>query len=177
MPGTYAPPAVELPNTSAMVGICIAESWMRSRKIWPALMKRSAWVGRSAPPDSTSLDQRQPVDLGDLERPQVLLEGPRVHRPAAHRGVVGDDHALDARHHADAGDDDGTHVELGAPRRQGGELEEGRVTVDEELDALAGEQLAAARWRAWYRSPPPAIASATCSSCSAMSSSSAARLV
>ena len=89
------------------------------------------------------LDQRHPVDLGDLQRPQVLLQRPRVHRPAAHRGVVGDDHALDARHHADAGDDDRPHVELGAPRRERGELEERRVAVDEQLDALAGEQLAA----------------------------------
>ena len=55
MPGTYAPPAVELPNTSAIVGMPIAESWVRSRKIWPAVMNRSAWVGRSAPPDSTRL--------------------------------------------------------------------------------------------------------------------------
>ena len=50
----YAPPAVELPNTSAMVGIPAADSRVRSRNIRPPGMKISFWVGRSAPPDSTS---------------------------------------------------------------------------------------------------------------------------
>ena len=54
MPGTYAPPAVELPNTSAMVGIPAADSRVRSRNICPPGMKISFCVGRSAPPDSTS---------------------------------------------------------------------------------------------------------------------------
>ena len=55
MPGTYAPPAVELPNTSATVGTPIAESAVRSWKIRPAGTNSSDWVGRSAPPDSTRL--------------------------------------------------------------------------------------------------------------------------
>ena len=53
MPGTYAPPAVELPNTSATVGTACADSSVSSWKIRPAGTNRSAWVGRSAPPDST----------------------------------------------------------------------------------------------------------------------------
>src|SRR5215469_4166182 len=53
MPGTYAPPAVELPNTSATVGIASADSSVSSWKIRPPGTNRSAWVGRSAPPDST----------------------------------------------------------------------------------------------------------------------------
>ena len=53
MPGTYAPPAVELPKTSAIVGIPAADSRVRSRNIRPPGMKTSFWVGRSAPPDST----------------------------------------------------------------------------------------------------------------------------
>ena len=55
MPGTYAPPAVELPKTSAIVGMPIADSSVRSWKIRPAGTNRSDWVGRSAPPDSTRL--------------------------------------------------------------------------------------------------------------------------
>src|SRR5918995_1425255 len=55
MPGTYAPPAVELPNTRAMVGMPIDDSSVRSWKSWPPGMKISACVGRSAPPDSTRL--------------------------------------------------------------------------------------------------------------------------
>ena len=54
MPGMYAPPAVELPKTNAIVGIPAAESRVRSRNICPPGMKISFWVGRSAPPDSTS---------------------------------------------------------------------------------------------------------------------------
>ena len=55
IPGTYAPPAVELPKTSATVGIPAADSWVRSRNSRPPGMKISAWLGRSAPPDSTRL--------------------------------------------------------------------------------------------------------------------------
>src|SRR5690348_18185405 len=53
MPGTYAPPAVELPKTSATVGIASPDSSVSSWKIRPAGTNRSACVGRSAPPDST----------------------------------------------------------------------------------------------------------------------------
>ena len=45
---------MELPNTSAMVGMPAADSRVRSRKPCPPGMKISFWVGRSAPPDSTS---------------------------------------------------------------------------------------------------------------------------
>ena len=45
---------MELPNTSAMVGMPAADSRVRSRNIWPPGMKISFCVGRSAPPDSTS---------------------------------------------------------------------------------------------------------------------------
>ena len=55
MPGTYAPPAVELPNTRAIVGTPSADSVVMSWKPWPPGMKISLWCGRSAPPDSTRL--------------------------------------------------------------------------------------------------------------------------
>ncbi len=44
---------MELPNTRAIVGTPIADSWVRSRKPWPPGTKISLWWGRSAPPDST----------------------------------------------------------------------------------------------------------------------------
>ena len=53
IPGTYALPAVELPNTNAIVGMPAAESRVRSRNIWPPGTNTSFWVGRSAPPPST----------------------------------------------------------------------------------------------------------------------------
>lgn len=46
---------VELPKTTAMVGMPAAESRVRSRKRAPPGMKISFWEGRSAPPDSTRL--------------------------------------------------------------------------------------------------------------------------
>ncbi len=55
MPGTYAPPAVALPNTTAIVGSRAALAAVRSRKTRPPGMKISDWDGRSAPPDSTRL--------------------------------------------------------------------------------------------------------------------------
>ena len=55
IPGTYAPPAVALPNTTDTVGMPAAESRVRSRNTCPPGMKISAWLGRSAPPDSTRL--------------------------------------------------------------------------------------------------------------------------
>ncbi len=54
MPGTYAPPAVELPKTSVIVGMPAADSRVRSRNVRPPGMKISFCVGRSAPPDSIS---------------------------------------------------------------------------------------------------------------------------
>lgn len=53
----YAPPAVELPKTTATVGIPAAERRVMSRKMPPPGMKISFWDGRSAPPDSTRLMQ------------------------------------------------------------------------------------------------------------------------
>ena len=69
----YAPPAVELPNTSAMVGMPAADSRVRSRKIRPPGMKISFWVGRSAPPDSTSEITGSRFSQRDLVGPQHLL--------------------------------------------------------------------------------------------------------
>ena len=53
MPGTYAPPAVEFPKTSATVGTAFADSSVSSWKVRPPGTNSSAWDGRSAPPDST----------------------------------------------------------------------------------------------------------------------------
>lgn len=57
IPGMYAPPAVELPKTTATVGMPSADSRVMSRKTAPPGMKISFCEGRSAPPDSTRLTQ------------------------------------------------------------------------------------------------------------------------
>src|SRR6266705_912024 len=50
----FRSPAVELPKTSATVGMPARDSRVRLRKTAPPGMKICDWVGRSAPPDSMS---------------------------------------------------------------------------------------------------------------------------
>src|SRR3954465_12200881 len=52
MPGRYAPPAVELPNTRQIVGILACDRRVRSRNPRPPGTKIFDWLGRSAPADS-----------------------------------------------------------------------------------------------------------------------------
>ena len=140
MPGTYAPPAVELPKTSAIVGMPIADSSVRSWKIRPAGTNRSDWVGRSAPPDSTRLMTGSRLRRAISRARRFLRSVYGFIDPPRTVGSWRDQHALDPGHHADAGDDARADHELGPPRGQGGQLEQRRVPVDQELDALPGEQ-------------------------------------
>jgi hypothetical protein len=55
MPGTYAPPAVEDPNTRLRVGMPARLSAVRSWKVRPPRTKMSFWARRSAPADSVRL--------------------------------------------------------------------------------------------------------------------------
>src|SRR5688572_6867574 len=52
MPGMYAPPAVDEPNTRQIVGMRCSERRVRSRKPRPPGTKIFDWFGRSAPADS-----------------------------------------------------------------------------------------------------------------------------
>ena len=85
------------------------------------------------------------VLLGDLLRPQVLLDRQRVVRAALDRRVVGDDHARAALHDANARDDPGRRDDavVEVPGGQRAELEEGAIGIDEAVDALTGQQFAA----------------------------------
>lgn len=75
---------MELPNTTATVGMPAAESRVRSRKSAPPGMKISFWLGRSAPPDSTRLTTgsrfRSAISLARraLRSVQGLLAPPRT---------------------------------------------------------------------------------------------------
>ena len=54
--GTYAPPAVHEPITTAICGIPCADicAWLKKiRPKWSRSGKTSAWSGRNAPPEST----------------------------------------------------------------------------------------------------------------------------
>src|SRR5215472_4952210 len=55
MPGTYAPPAVDDPNTRQMVGMRSADRRVISRNPLPPGTNVCDWNGRSAPPDSVRL--------------------------------------------------------------------------------------------------------------------------
>ena len=92
------------------------------------------------------VDARQPILERDLLRPQVLLDRQRVVRTALDGCVVGDDHAGTAFDDADARDDAGGRDDAVVllPRGEGAELEEGTIRINEAVDALAGQQLAAA---------------------------------
>ena len=92
------------------------------------------------------VDARQPVLECNLLRPQVLLDGEGVVRAALDRRVVGDDHARSPLDDADTRDDPGRRHDAVVllPRGEGTELEEGAIRIDEAVDALAGQQLAAA---------------------------------
>ena len=144
MPGTYAPPAVELPKTSAIVGMPAADSLVRSRNVRPPGMKISFCVGRSAPPDSTSEITGSRLASAMSCARKRLAHGPRVAGAAAHRRVAGRDQALGALDHADPGDDAAADRELGAPRRERRQFQERGVRVQQQLDPLADEQLAPA---------------------------------
>jgi hypothetical protein len=94
MPGTYAPPAVELPNTSATVGSPAADARVRSRNIRPPGTMISFWA---ADPRLRfhQMHAGEPFSAA-ISAPERLLQGPRVAGAAAHGGVVGGHHALDA---------------------------------------------------------------------------------
>src|SRR5215210_4671692 len=85
------------------------------------------------------------VLLGDLLRPEVLLDGHRVVGAALDRRVVRHDHDLPTRDAPDAGDYSGSrHLAVVHPEgRQGRELQERRVRVEYEVYAVPHRQLAA----------------------------------
>ena len=89
MPGTYAPPAVELPNTSAIVGMPAAES---CGEIAEELARRDEELGLGGQVGAARLDEVDRAAAGcrvrSPARAAFFFQRVRVHRPAAHRGVV-----------------------------------------------------------------------------------------
>ena len=150
---------MELPKTSAIVGIPAADIRVRSRKIWPPGMKISFWVGRSAPPDSTRLISGSRLRSAMSDARSALAQRPRVGRAAAHGRVARDQHALGVADHADAGHHAAADREAGPVARQRRQLEERGVRVDEQLDPLAGQAACpgpgAARRTSGRRRPAP----------------------
>ena len=108
-----------------------------------ALLANVGLVGQVRTAGLRQVDQRQPVALGDVHRPQGLVHGHRALRAALDGRVVCADQALDPVDPPDAGDEPDAQLVLGSPTRQRGELEERAVRVEQGGDPLPGEQLAA----------------------------------
>ena len=91
------------------------------------------------------IDAGQVVLLGDLLRPQVLLDRQREIGAALHGSVVGDDDAFPARHPADAGEDAGRRdlLLVDAVGRKLGQFQIGRAGIEQCAHPLARQQLAA----------------------------------
>ena len=134
---------MELPKTSATVGCLAAEDRVMSRNSLPPGMKISFWVGRSAPPDSTSATDGSPFSSAICEARKIFLT---VHGLLAPPFTVG---SLAVIMHSTPSTTPmpvttlGADGEVGAPAGQRRQLEERRALVDEQLDPLAGQQLAA----------------------------------
>src|SRR5688500_18494074 len=75
MPGIYAPPAVELPNTTHIVGSRISLRRVRSRKPRPPGTKIFDWFGRSAPALSIREIDGRPFSSARFDkRPDLITE-------------------------------------------------------------------------------------------------------
>ena len=149
--GTYAPPAVLLPMTSAIWGIAGGRQpglVVEDPAEVLAIREDVRLEGQERAARVDQVDARQVVLEGDLLRPEVLLDGQRVVRAALDGGVVGHDDAGHALDLADAGHDPGARrvpavVAVDAVGGQRAQLEEGRARVDQPVDPLANRQLAA----------------------------------
>ncbi len=92
------------------------------------------------------IEAGQAILQGDGLGAQVLLHRQRIIGAALNRGVVGNDHALDALDAADAGHYPGRRYLflINVEGCQGADFQKGRTGVQQLVDALAGQQLAAA---------------------------------
>ena len=123
--GTYAPPAVHEPITSATCGIpggrhpgLVVEDPAEV----VAVREDLGLERQERPARIDQVDARQPVLEGDLLGAQVLLDRHRVVGAALDRGVVGDDDAGGPLDATDAGDDPGARAHrrrTGRSRRAG----------------------------------------------------------
>ena len=106
--GTYAPPAVHEPITTAICGMPARGHLRLVEEDPPEVLAVREDLGLQRQERAARVDEvqaRQLVLLGDLLRAQVLLDRQREVRAALHRRVVRDDHALPALDDADARDD------------------------------------------------------------------------
>src|SRR4051812_35639914 len=177
MPGTYAPPAVELPKTSAMVGMPIADSSVRSWKILPAGTNSSDWVGRSAPPDSTRLiTGSRLIRAISSARSTFFSDQGFIAPPRTVGSCVMSTHSTPAT----------TPMPVitlaptvnSVPHAASGESSRNAESRSSSSSIRSrASSRPRSRCRCWYRGPPPARARSSCSSSCSSRASWAARLV
>src|ERR1700744_2970947 len=93
MPGMYAPPAVELPNTRQIDGIRASERRVRSLNPRPPGTKIFDWFGRSAPADSISeIDGRRFWSATSLQRPDFAAVSSLIAPPLTVESFAGVTH-------------------------------------------------------------------------------------
>ena len=150
---------MELPKTTAIVGMPAADSRVRSRKMRAAGDEDLLLGGQVGAAGLDEADHGQPVGEGDLVGAQRLLQRPRVAGAAAHRRVVGGDQALDALDHADAGDDATRRPGTRCPRRRAATAPGTGVSGSSSSSMRSrASSLPRSRCRSTYFSPPPASA-------------------
>ena len=177
MPGTYAPPAVELPKTSAIVGCLRADERVRSRKSRPPGMKISFCVGRSAPPDSTSEIVGRLFSSAICEARKIFLTVQGLLAPPFTVGSLAlIMHSTPSTTPMPVTTDAPTVKSEPQPASgdSSRKAEPGSTSSSIRSRAVS---LPRAWWRSTYFSPPPATATACCASRSASFSSIAVRLV
>ncbi len=167
---------MELPNTRAIVGTFAAEDRVMSRNSFPPGMKISFWVGRSAPPDSTSATVGSPFSSAIWEARKIFFT---VHGLLAPPLTVGSFAVI--RHSTPSITP--IPVTTLAPTVKSDPQPASGLSSRKALPGSTsssirsrGSSLPRAWWRSTYFSPPPATALACSVSRSASFSSIASRL-
>ena len=168
---------MELPKTSAIVGSLRALARVRSRKSLPPGMKISFWVGRSAPPDSTSETVGSPFSSAICEARKIFFT---VHGLLAPPFTVG---SLAVIMHSTPSITPMPVTTLAPTVKSEPQPASGDSSRNAEPSSTSssirsrGSSLPRSWWRATYFSPPPATALACSASRSASFSSIASRSV
>ena len=177
MPGMYAPPAVELPNTRATVGRLAALARVMLRNDAPPGMKMSFCVGRSAPPLSTSWMDGRPFSpaICAARKPFFSVLGFDV-PPFTVGSLATIMHSTPSTTPMPVTTDAPTVKSV--PHAASGDSSRNGVSGSSSSSMRSRAVSLPRSWcRVTYRSPPPSSALAFCSARSATRSSIASRLV
>jgi hypothetical protein len=168
---------VELPNTIATVEMPSEESSVSSWKIRPAGTNRSAWVGRSAPPDSTRFTTGSRLTRAISSARSVLR---------SEYGFIVPPRTVGSWPITTHSTPDTTPIPVSTDAPTVNSVPHA-ASAESSRNGLSGSSSSStrsrtgsfprSRWRATLRSPPPAITCSSCASRRASRPSWAARLL